>query len=357
MNQYEKTSDLLIAHYQKYPKLQIQDIFKFIYQSSFGCEHMVTSLDGVTAYILKEFADCSVPLEDNGLLDKLDGVYSRVHLGWLNRGLSAETLGKLFFASAKKEPEGMKNLLCKLETAKELVRENILDFPQMEFDAAAEEWGSGGYPAIHHSEAFRSVYHPAYRVVADRYVDFLQLFAEIDKLIQKGSAVIAIEGGSASGKTTLSGILSEIYDCTVFHMDDFFLRPEQRTAKRFAEPGGNIDRERFLEEVLIPLKNGKPIQYRRFDCGSMKIAPAVQVVPQKLTVIEGAYSMHPELADIYDLSVFLDVSSAVQKARIQKRNSPELARRFHEEWIPMEKLYFSEMDVKNRCSLILSVTE
>lgn len=32
--------------------------------------------------------------------------------------------------------------------------------------------------------------------------------------------------------------------------DDFFLRPEQRTPERLAEPGGNLDRERMKSEVI-----------------------------------------------------------------------------------------------------------
>ena len=80
------------------------------------------------------------------------------------------------------------------------------------------------------------------------------LFEEIEKRLEKGPLTLVIDGPSASGKTTLSGMFREKYDCTVFHMDDFFLRPEQRTPERYAEIGGNIDRERFLEDVLIPLK-------------------------------------------------------------------------------------------------------
>ena len=53
---------------------------------------------------------------------------------------------------------------------------------------------------------------------------------KIDELLtQKDRVVVAIDGKYTSGKTTLASKLAEIYDCNVFHMDDFFLRPEQRT--------------------------------------------------------------------------------------------------------------------------------
>jgi len=251
----------------------------------------------------------------------------------------------------------MKNLILKLETAKELADENLFNFTSNQFKAAIEEWRSNGYPPVHHSNIFRTLYRPAYRVIANRYVIFMPLFAKIDTLLKKGPAVIAVEGGSASGKTTLSKLLSDIYECTVFHMDDFFLRPEQRTAQRYAQPGGNIDWERFLDEVLVPLKNKEPVSYRRFDCSSMKVASEIKVIPKKLTVIEGAYSMHPELADYYDFSVFLDISPDLQKERIGKRNSPEIAERFYNEWIPLERSYFSKLDVKNRCDISFLISE
>ena len=158
-------------------------------------------------------------------------------------------------------------------------------------------------------------------------------------------------GGSASGKTTLGEMLKELYDCNVFHMDDFFLRPEQRTEERYAEAGGNIDRERFLEEVLIPLSRNKPVHYRKFDCSTLTLSPAATINPKKLTIVEGAYSMHPAFAGYYDLTVFLDISYELQKARIAKRNSPQMAERFYNEWIPLEETYFSETRAKERSDM------
>ena len=184
---------------------------------------------------------------------------------------------------------------------------------------------------------------------------YKELLSKIDGLLANGDAVIAIEGGSASGKTTLAKMLSDLYDCTVFHMDDFFLRPEQRTKARYDAIGGNGDRERFLSEVLIPLKNGEPIKYRKFDCFSMSLTDEETVIPKGLTVIEGAYSMHPTLARYYDLSVFLDISPELQRDRINRRNSPEMAKRFFNEWIPLEEKYFSLTRAKSRCDI--SVTQ
>ena len=58
---------------------------------------------------------------------------------------------------------------------------------------------------------------------------------QIDMLLEeKDFAVVAIDGKCTSGKTTLASKLAELYDCNMFHMDDFFLRPEQRTPERFA---------------------------------------------------------------------------------------------------------------------------
>ncbi|MCI8632296.1 MAG: uridine kinase [Lachnospiraceae bacterium] len=181
------------------------------------------------------------------------------------------------------------------------------------------------------------------------------MLRQIERLLRKGSTTVAIEGGSASGKTTLGRFLEDSYKCTVFHMDDFFLRPEQRTKQRLAEPGGNVDRERFLQEVLLPLKEDRPICYRRFDCSTFSLLPAVSIKPEKLVVVEGAYSMHPDFTGYYDFSVFLNIEPTIQKKRIQKRNTPKQAERFFQEWIPLEQHYFAEMKVKERCDMVIDI--
>lgn len=176
----------------------------------------------------------------------------------------------------------------------------------------------------------------------------------IDALLAcKTRVLLAIDGGSASGKTTLAALLAAQYGCTVFHMDDFFLRPEQRTAERLAEAGGNVDRERFLEEVLLPLRAGKTVSYRRFHCADFSLLPPRSVEPTQLSVIEGAYAMHPALAPYYDCSVFLSAVPELQRERILRRESAEKAARFFAQWMPMERRYFEAMNVPARCDLVL----
>ena len=352
MEQYKKTRELLINHYKQYPKMEIQDMLKYIFQSSFGCEHMVSSQNFATDYIKKEYA--SLTKCDCPLVDPLDGEYSRVYLSYLDKGLSAETLGRIFYLSAKKEPQGKENLENKLIVLNELVRAGALPFSPSNAEKIINEWASMGYPAIHHSDAFRKEYHPAYRVISNKYIWILPLFAKIDSSLAKGSLTLAIEGGSASGKSTLADTLQSIYGCNVFHTDDFFLRPEQRTPERLNEVGGNLDRERFLDEVLIPLKNGSAVNYRKFNCMTKEIEEGIEFLPSKLTVIEGAYSMHPDLSAYYDFSVFLDISPDLQRDRITKRNSQFFAMRFFNEWIPLEEKYFRGMNIKDSCDIVLT---
>ena len=193
----------------------------------------------------------------------------------------------------------------------------------------------------------------------DRSPEYIRpLLVRIDRLMaERERVLVAIDGGSASGKTTLGALLQSIYVCPVFHMDDFFLRPEQRTPERFSEPGGNVDRERFLSEVLLPLREGKAVDYRRFDCKTFTIAPPRRIEPGRLNIVEGAYAMHPDLAPYYDLTVFLAVSAEKQRERILKRNAPAHAKQFFDRWIPFEQRYFDALDVRNRCDLILSADD
>ena len=354
INSCGRTRALLTEHCYRYPLLQAEDVFKLIFQSAFGCEHLVSDREAALAYIEREYAESDVCGEP--LTERLEGGYSRVHLSCLGAGLSAETLTRLFCLSAKSEEKGAENAEKMLGVACELISSGELPLDKAEFEAKAEKWRAEGFPAVRHSAFFRETYRPAYRVVSSVYAEYIRIFTEIDKSLKnKGTVTVAIEGGSASGKSTLAEALRAVYGCNVFHMDDFFLRPEQRTAERFKEIGGNVDYERFATEVLAPLGRGETVVYRPFDCSIQTLSEHVTAAPCRLNVVEGVYSLHPSFGDYCDLSFFLDVSPECQRSRILKRNSPRFAARFFDEWIPLENIYFSQTDIRRRVGEVIAI--
>lgn len=184
---------------------------------------------------------------------------------------------------------------------------------------------------------------------------FGEVFDEIEGLLKTKNVIVAVEGKSASGKTTLSQELKKRFDCAVFHTDDFFLRAEQRTDERMNEIGGNFDRERFFSEVLTSVCRGEDVSYRPFDCSSFTLKEAVFVPASRLTVIEGAYCLHPDFPHYYDISVFIDISQDLQRQRILKRNTFEKAQRFFGEWIVKENAYFEAFKIKEKCDFNICI--
>ena len=166
------TRDLLISHYAAYPRLEVADIFKFIFQSAFGCEHLVSSEERALNYIKAELERIKDESSEPRI-DALDGDYSRVYLSCLNDNVTPEVLAKYFCLSAKVEPDGKERLLEKIAVARDLIADGTIPLSLSDFDELHAKWREAGYPAIHHSESFREAYHPAYRVIANEYVNML----------------------------------------------------------------------------------------------------------------------------------------------------------------------------------------
>lgn len=349
MSTAKETTAFLLEQCRRYPALQVQDLLKGLHQSAFGCGHFVTDAG---MELLRQELLCPGGRAD---IEPLDGDYCRVHLGYLKEsGLAPETLFRLFVLSAREPSEETNRLEGKLAALLEAAEGGALPFSPAEVRGAVEDWRSRAFPALHHSPAFRAAHHPAYRVIRKDFARLLPLLAAIDqRRADRERVLVAIEGGAGSGKSTLADLLARIWDCNVFHMDDYFLRPEQRTPERLAEVGGNVDRERFYQEVLRPLTQGGTVRFQRFDCRTGSLQPQAEAGPKALTIVEGAYSTHPAFGDCYDLSVFLRIPPELQRQRILARNGKAWGQRFFDEWIPMEQRYFEQTRVLERCDLIL----
>ena len=165
--------------------------------------------------------------------------------------------------------------------------------------------------------------------------------------------LVAIDGMSASGKTTLGKLLhKKLPESNLFHMDDYFLQPHQRTPERLSEVGGNVDYERFMDEIILHLYDKDGFSCHKFDCQKQLLAPEIRVPWKPVIIIEGTYSQHPCFGEPYDLRIFCEISEAEQKKRILKRNGPELLNRFINEWIPKENAYFKTYKIKEKSGLL-----
>ena len=189
---------------------------------------------------------------------------------------------------------------------------------------------------------------PADDVIAARLLALLETRSRV---------VVAVDGNCCAGKTTLAERLRVRLDATVFHMDDFFLQPQMRSIERLQTPGGNVDAERFLREVLLPLSCGEAVSYVRYSCKEDRLLEPETVTPTAVCIVEGAYSLHPLLAPYYDLKVYCRIDSELQLERIRKRNGSAQLPMFQSRWIPLENAYFEAYSIEQSCDLVLSTVK
>ena len=184
------------------------------------------------------------------------------------------------------------------------------------------------------------------------------IVSRVNALLQsKPNVLIAIDGNCCAGKTTLSAHLGDLLHANVFHLDDYFLQPHMRTPQRLAQPGGNVDAERFLAEVLLPASRGETAQVQKYDCHVDALVPPVAVLPTQVAIIEGAYSLHPLLSSCYDFKIFCRIESDLQIKRILARNGKDALKMFQERWIPLENRYFQALNILSQCDLVIDAEE
>lgn len=353
--EYETLARTLFAQQlARYPQCEVNDCIKALYQAAFGCGHFVENEETARRWLQAELTQA----QENAapLTESIGDRFARVHLSAFRAcGADENTLARLFVLTSHEAPDETRNAFFQigLDTLVRMSREGALALNAQAVQERIAQYRDQGCPAQHHSQTFRNAYSPAYRVVRRDWAQLLPLMARMDALRrERGRVLIAIDGMSASGKSTLAQLLETVYATQALHMDDFFLQPHQRTPERFAQPGGNVDYERFGSEVLAPLRAGKAFDYRAYDCGTQTIrSPERRTAPQ-VAIVEGAYSLHPALADAYDLRVMLRIDKSAQRERILRRNGEYMLERFVNEWIPLEHRYFDATHIAQRCDMI-----
>lgn len=344
--------ELWTNYFKTYPLSTIQDFIKYLYQSTLGSAHLIQNVEDNYNYLLNEYE--SIQYDSNHVLyERISDELVRVHLEAIDSN-DLKVYHALFMKSVD-VTSSKESLLSVFDEVEKGIIERWIPFDLNEWVNKINEYKSKDCPTVSHSTIFRENYHPHYRLMKSEYIPYLELLHHINALAQP--CVICIDGKSGSGKSTCAQVLSEIYGYPIVHMDDFFLQKEQRTENRLSEIGGNVDYERFYAEVVLPILNKQSFSYQVFDCQSMSMANSKEISFDKGIIIEGCYSMHPKFENYSHLKVFMDISFELQKERILKRNGEYMLKRFIEEWIPKENLYFDTFNIKEKADIIINIEE
>ncbi|QWC00312.1 hypothetical protein KHQ88_01730 [Mycoplasmatota bacterium] len=167
----KKTEGVLLDHFNRYPKMQIEDFVKLIYQNSFGPKHMDSnpSLKTVEDYIheeLKSFTNYSGTHQ----VESIGNDYYRVSLSVIKSQLmTIQDLAKAFYQSMIESPiaddDSINTFTSQLKVLCDIISKDKIGFEKKNCEQWIEEYLDYGIRSIRHSEEYRENYFPHYRIV------------------------------------------------------------------------------------------------------------------------------------------------------------------------------------------------
>ena len=161
-------SQLLSAHFERYPAMQLHDVYKLLHQAALGPGHAVDNPAAAGKRLDQEIqALGGGSIEPPQDIISPDGRLGRIHLRtYVTGGGNVHALHRAFVETANTYPASPDKLAKFCGCLGDLAAAGGIPFTQKDVVAYFEKIAQDGYPAIHHSEVFRNAYQPAYRVVA-----------------------------------------------------------------------------------------------------------------------------------------------------------------------------------------------
>lgn len=161
--------ELIKFNVERYPLMEINDVVKLLYQRSFGCGHIVKNKDKAKKYLIDEFKEV-ISDETSPLIEEIGNGFIRVNLSrYKALDLDPELLVNAFYLSSKEKAAGVGDFLENIDVFRNMIEAGELPFNINEFDLYFNKYVDQGMPLVSHSEIYKNVYDPHYRVVHKKH--------------------------------------------------------------------------------------------------------------------------------------------------------------------------------------------
>ena len=161
---------ILRLHAKRCPLMAPTDAVKLIYQNEFGVGHLIQDRNAFTARLIREMAEVTalpmIPLTEpigNGLI--------RVMLNSPDScRIDPVKLAECCLQTAAAHHGTQTRFKRKLAELEALCRGGLFAFSPDELAEYLGRYREAGYPPVSHSPIYRETYHPAYRVISQKFL-------------------------------------------------------------------------------------------------------------------------------------------------------------------------------------------
>ena len=164
--------------------------------------------------------------------------------------------------------------------------------------------------------------------------------------VEDAPLLVALDGRSGSGKSTTAVAVAAGFDAVVIDGDDFYAgyHTAEWDAMSVAERSDRCIDWHRQRQVLEVLARGEPATWHAYDWeadnGSLSTEPTTAAAAA-IVLLDGAYSARPELADLFDLRVLLELPEAVRRDRLLRREGERQLAEWEAQWSAAEDHYFT----------------